>query len=277
MKKYILKEDGEKEIFNEEKIKKSLLRAGAKQKIANYTIGVIKDHLEKVADTKDIYRLALKQLKKKQPNAAIKYTLKKAIMDMGPAGYVFEKYIARILREYGYKTQIGEMVKGYCVDHEIDVIAQKKDIHYMIECKYRNDKGAKSDIQTVLYIYARFLDLQKANSQNKEDYNFQKVWLATNTKCTSEAIKYAECIKMGVIAWAYPKERNLEYYIENKKLYPISILPGLKKSQKEQLFENDILTVKDILKNSPQTIEDLLSIDRSASDRLFARAAMIIR
>lgn len=276
MEKYIIKEDGEQEVFSEEKIKKSLLRAGTEQKVANYIIGVIKEHLEKVSESKDIYRLVLKQLKKKQPNAAIKYTLKKALMNMGPAGYVFEKYIAKILGEYGYRTQVGQIVKGSCVDHEIDVIAHRDSNHYMIECKYHNNKGAKSAIQTALYVYARFLDLKKANIDNREDYNFKEVWLATNTKCTSTAIKYASCVKMGIIAWRYPKDKSLEYYIEKKKLYPISILPGLKKNQRDKLFENNILTVKDFLRNSPQSIEHLLSINKSASDRLFARAAMII-
>ena len=81
---------------------------------------------------------------------------------------------------------------------------------------------------------------------------------------------------MGIIAWQYPKKKNLEYYIEKKKLYPISILPGLKKKHKNKLFENDILTVKDFLRNSPQSVEHLLSINKSASDKLFAKAAMII-
>ncbi len=218
----------------------------------------------------------LKQLKKREPGAAVKYTLKKAIMDMGPAGYVFERYMARILNEYGYRTQTGEIIKGFCVDHEVDVIAHKDNNHYMIECKYHNNKGAKSAIQTVLYVYARFLDLKKANLDDREDYNFKEVWLATNTKCTTEAIKYANCVKMGIIAWHYPEDKNLEYYIENKKLYPISILPGLKNNHKIKLFENDILTVKDLMDNSPKSIEKLLSINKSASERLFARAAMLI-
>ena len=276
MEKYIVKEDGEKEIFSEKKIKKSLLLAGTEEKNANYIIGVIKENLEKVSKSNDIYKLALKQLKKKQPNAAIKYTLKKALMNMGPAGYVFEKYIAKILKEYGYKTQVGEIVKGFCVDHEIDVIAHKDRGHYMIECKYHNNKGAKSAIQTALYVYARFLDLKKANKDLREEYNFQEVWLATNTKCTSTAIRYANCVKLRIIAWHYPKGKGLEHYIENKKLYPISILPGLKISQRNILFKNDIITVKDLLGNSPQSIETLLSINKSASDRLFTRAALII-
>ncbi len=276
MQKTIIKEDGEREVFRQEKIKKSLLRAGAEPKTADHVIGVIQEHLEKISESKHIYKLALKHLRKKQPEAAIKYTLKKALMNMGPAGYVFEKYVAKILKEYGYRTEVGKMVHGACVEHEIDVIAHQGDSHYMIECKYHNNKGAKSSIQTALYVYARFLDIKKANKDRRQDYQFKEVWLATNTACSSMVKKYASCVKMGVIAWHHPQEKNLEYYIENKKLYPISILPGLKTKQRDQLFEKDIVTVKDLLAHSPQAIASLLSIKKSAADRLLAKAAMTI-
>lgn len=276
MQKYILKADGAQEIFDEEKIKSSLQRAGTEPENVASIIDIIKKHLEEISKSKDIYRLVIKHLTKKQPEAAMRYTLKEAMMDMGPTGYVFEKYMAKILKEYGYDTKVGTIVKGFCVDHEIDVIACKGGKHYMIECKYHNNRGVKSDIQTALYVYARFLDLEKANPNNGEDYQFDNAWLATNTKCTSECIKYANCVKMRIIAWHYPEDKNLEYYIEKKKLYPVSVLPGLKKVNKERLFENNIFTVKDLLKQSSSMIQELLSIDKSAADMLLAKAAMII-
>ncbi|GAI02479.1 unnamed protein product, partial [marine sediment metagenome] len=59
-------------------------------------------------------------------------------MDMGPEGFVFEKYIAKILREYGFITEVGRILNGHCVNHEVDVIAKKENQVCMIECKYHN-------------------------------------------------------------------------------------------------------------------------------------------
>ncbi|MCG9479506.1 MAG: restriction endonuclease [Actinomycetia bacterium] len=276
MERYIVKEDGEQELYIPGKIKKSLLKAGAEPQIAEHIIAFIEENLQKVSKSKDIYRLVLTQLKKKQPAAAIKYTLKKAIMDMGPAGYTFERYFAKILERYGYITRVGTMVKGHCVEHEIDVIANKDQDHFMVECKYHNHPGTKSDLKTALYIYARFLDLKKGNHSNSHKYQFSQAWLVTNTKCTTEAVKYANCVNMNIIAWHYPKGRNLEYYIEAKKLYPVSILPGLKKKKRYKLFENEIYTIQDLLKNKPEFISNLLGLDKDSCNRLFARAAMLL-
>ncbi len=158
MERFILKEDGTEELFNEEKIKISLLRAGADEKIASSIVNKVKEQLTgEFVKTKDVYRLALGYLKKRQPLVAIKYTLKKAMMNLGPTGYVFEKYIAKILQEYGFKTQVGKIVKGFCVTHEIDVIAQKDNEYYIMECKYHNNRETKSDVKTTLYILQDFL------------------------------------------------------------------------------------------------------------------------
>ena len=114
MERFIQKVDGSQEIFDEEKIKISLLRAGANEDIAYSIIQKVKEQLKgELIKAKDVYKLALGYLKKKQPNIAIKYTLKKAIMDFGPTGYVFEKYIGKILQEYGYKTQVSKIIKGF--------------------------------------------------------------------------------------------------------------------------------------------------------------------
>ncbi|MDD3776215.1 MAG: restriction endonuclease [Actinomycetota bacterium] len=274
--RYIIKKDGEKELYSKGKIRRSLLKAGTEPEIVEYIIAYIEKNLQKVSKSKDIYRLVLHQLKKKQPVAAIKYTLKEAIMDIGPTGFTFERYFAKLMEHYGYQTQVGTIVKGFCVEHEIDVIAHKDQGHFMVECKYHNHPGSKSDLKTVLYIYARFLDLKKGNRHNSHPYQFSQAWLATNTKCTTEAIKYAQCVNLNLIAWHYPEEKNLEYYIEYKKLYPISILPELKKKEKQKLFESNIYTIQDFLKTPPSIIAEILSTDQDTVDKLFARAALLL-
>ena len=276
MEKIIQKEDGSQELFDEEKIKTSLLKAGADEKITSSILNKVRDKLKgELVKTRDVYRLALAYLKKKQPPVAIKYTLKKAMMDFGPTGFLFEKYMAKILKEYGYKTETGKIVKGFCVEHEIDVVAEKNSEHYMFECKYHNRVETKSDIKIALYVHARFLDIKKASDENKTNYNFSKAWLATNTKCTTEAIKYADCVGLGIIAWHYPAEKNLEYYIENKKLYPVTILPGLRSKQKEKLLENDVLTIKDMLGFKPQIIGNYLNAGPELVNRIFMEAEML--
>jgi len=274
-KKYITKDNGEKEPFDEEKIRQSMQRAGADSQAADYAVGSIKKNFTNYMNSGEIYRQAVKQLKKINPAVALKYTLKKAIMDLGPSGYVFEEYVAKILENYGYEAKTGQFVRGLCVEHEVDVVAKKDMQHYMIECKYHNDADYSSDIKTVLYVHSRFEDIKKGCEAKLNDYNLKEGWLATNTRVTNEAVKYAKCVGLGVIAWHYPQEKNLEYYIENKKLYPVSILQGLNKKHKEILFENNIITIQDLLNLTSGSLESIIQASTVNTNKLFEQAEML--
>ena len=274
-KKYVTKDNGTKEPFNEEKIRKSMQNAGADSQTAEEAIVSIKKNFKNYMNSGEIYRQAVKKLERKNPAVALKYTLKKAIMGLGPTGYVFEKYIAKILEKYGYETKTGQIVRGLCVEHEVDVVAQKDMLHYMIECKYHNDTDYSSDIKTALYIHSRFEDIKKGCEAKLNDYNLKEGWFATNTKVTNAAAKYAKCVGLGVIAWHYPEEKNLEYYIENKKLYPVSILHGLNKKQKEILFENNIITIQDLLELTPDSLARMIHTNSANAQKLFTQAEML--
>lgn len=263
MKDHIIKSDGNLETFNEEKIISSLIKAGATSEQASEVLGHLKPEIREGASTEDVHNLALQHLSKVEHKLALKYSLKRAIMSMGPQGYVFEKYIAKILDRYGYSTKVGQILKGCCVDHEVDVVAKKDNMVFFIESKYHNHRGIYSDVKTALYVHARFVDIEKAIKKKDDSNNTHYYgWLVTNTKCTSECVKYASCVKLRVMAWEHPEEKNLQYYIENKKLYPISILTTITKKQKDILFESGILIVQELASMDADDLMRLLSIKK---------------
>ena len=278
MKKYVLKASGEKELFSDNKIYGSLLKAGASPSLANKTTEEVQTELKGEIGTDKVYNSILEQLTNTEPQIAIKYSLKRAIMKLGPTGYLFEKYIARILQEYGYTTEVGQKVNGYCVNHEVDVIALQNNQHFMVECKYHNEPGIRSDIKIVLYIYARFLDVERAwKLKEGHESMFHQAWLVTNTKCTSDAIRYASCMNMRIISWHYPKEASLEYLIENKELYPITILPSLETVGIEKLSISGILLAKELLRYSKDDLGEILSTSSSISQKIFEEVNLLFR
>ncbi|MFC2145679.1 ATP cone domain-containing protein [Actinomycetota bacterium] len=261
MKDHIIKSDGSLETFNEDKITSSLIKSGATSEQASEVLDHLKPEIMEGASTEDIHNLALQHLSKVEHKLALKYSLKRAIMSMGPQGYVFEKYIAKILDKYGYNTKVGQILKGCCVDHEVDVVAKKDNMVFFIESKYHNHRGIYSDVKTALYVHARFVDIEKAIKKKEGSNNTHYYgWLVTNTKCTSECVKYSSCVKLRVMAWQHPEEKNLQYYIENKKLYPISILTTITKKQKDILFESGILIVQELVLMDADDLMKLLSI-----------------
>lgn len=276
MSRHIIKSNGNIEDFSPDKIIASLMRSGCSSRQAESAFKYIKAEIHDGMSTEDIYQMAFKHLGKVEHKLALKYSLKKAMMEMGPQGYVFERYIGKILSKYGYHTEISQILEGCCVSHEVDVVAKKDNLVFFIECKYHNHRGTYSDVKTALYIHARFIDIEKAIKKKSDKRTYYHGWLVTNTKCTKDAVKYASCVKLKILAWQYPETKNLQYYIEKKKLYPISILTSLKKKQKEVLFNSGILLVQELVAMDAEAIMHTLSINRQVTLKILNEIDLLL-
>jgi len=250
---FVLKAGGKKEYFNKKNIERSLVAVGLGEKIAKGLADEVSLRFKKTVSSDEIFRYVLSRLKSYGPEFLGRYNLRRAIMHLGPTGYPFEKYVGKILEEYGYKTKTNQIVQGNCVSHEVDVMAWKDKTHFIVECKYHNTPGARSDLKVALYVWARFLDIRKKweDDPKHSQTEFHGVWLVTNTRCTSEAIDYGNCVGMLVTGWGYPKEMSLEQMIHQKKLYPINIFPDwASRLAYHRLYENGIYLLRDCLKLS---------------------------
>ncbi len=245
---YIRKSSGEKEEFSIKKFRRSLRRSGADAKTIEKIIARVKK--EKPKSTKKLHELATQLLQKYQPPIADRYNLKRALMELGPAGYPFELFVAQLYAHQGYKVLSNQLVNGFCVDHEVDIIAEKGKQHVMIECKFHNRPGLKSDVKVSLYIQARFEDIRDAWERNPQHpHEFHQVWLVTNTRFTSEAIKYGECKNIKLVSWAYPENKGLAVMIDSLGLHPITTLTSLTKQQKRSFIKEGLILCKDAQKH----------------------------
>jgi len=261
----IIKASGNKETFSSKKIYYSILESGASKSLARKITNKVKSSIKENSTTEQIYKLILRELKK-QPGTAEKYNLKRAIMDLGPAGYAFEKYFSEILNYYGYKTKIGIHIKGKRIMHEVDILAvnEKK---FMIECKYHNENGIHTRLQPALAAYARFLDLER--------HKIDQPWLVTNTRCTNDATNYAKGVNLKITGWKYPKGESLNNLIENKKLYPITVL-FLEEATKQALLTKGITLLKTLIEKTEQELFKLTKIPIKEITRLKENAKTIL-
>ncbi|MCG2691748.1 restriction endonuclease, partial [Microgenomates group bacterium] len=182
-----------------------------------------------------------------EPHVFARYQLKQAIMQFGPTGFPFENFVAAILAELGYSVKVGVIVPGICVNHEVDVVAVKDNQHFMVECKFHNRPGTRSDVKVALYVKARFDDVKSAWVKKPGHQNmFHQAWLVTNTKLTSDAIKFGECTGMNLIAWSYPKTNCLQDLITRTKLHPVTCLNSISQYQKKQLLDQGIVLCRSL-------------------------------
>lgn len=238
----VKKISGELEPFEIQKLEKSLKKSGATKKEVQTIIKIISPMIYNGISSDVIYGKAYFLLKKLNNITASKYSLKRAIFDLGPTGYPFEKLVGALLKEKGFKTKVGVTINGECVTHEIDILAEKNGNIYAVECKFHSDAKAVSNIKVPLYINSRFLDIQKQwNSNVKNKTHLKQGWLVTNTRFTQDAINYGNSIGLRMLSWDYPKNNGISKNIDEFGLYPITVLTSLKKNEKLQLIKNNII------------------------------------
>ncbi len=240
---HVHKKSGEIAVFLPEKVRESLKRAGADSETINSIVAAVENELYDVISTKEIYNRAFRLLKKKNTLQASRYKLKKAIYELGPTGFPFERFIAAILKNSGYEVEVGKILQGKCVTHEVDVIAEKDQKSLLIECKFHGTEGKKTDVKIPLYIDSRFRDIQNLKSGKLYDEG----WVATNTVFTEDAVMYAKCCGLNLLSWNLPKGNSLKDRIDHTGLYPITVSVLLSAREKQFLLSRDVVLCKELI------------------------------
>lgn len=246
----VIKANGRRESFEPEKLRASLLHSGATDEAAEEVLTHILPELHDGMTTDQIYKHAFSILDKTNRPVARSYSLRRAVLDLGPSGFPFEDFVAEVLKAKGFECKTRQTVLGGCVPHEVDVVAYNKKKLIMVEAKFHNELGTKSDLKVVLYIKARFDDI----SENVFNYGgtnrrVTDSWLITNTKFSSTAIHYGICKNLTMIGWNYPEKGNLQDMIEEEALHPITCLVSLSSTDKKTLLGERIVLCSDIKKN----------------------------
>ncbi|PZX51533.1 ATP cone domain-containing protein [Algoriphagus ratkowskyi] len=254
---FITKASGEIAPFSEAKLRQSLERAGADLAVRDRIVSEIEKLLFDGMSTKEIYGKAFSILRKHSRPVAGRYKIKQAILELGPSGYPFEKFVGELLKHQGYQTKVGVVIQGYCVSHEIDVEAEKDNKHFMVECKFHNRQGYKCDVKIPLYINSRFEDVKKQWEKRKNHKNkFHEGWVVTNTRFTEDAMQYGKCSGLKLIGWDYPKQGSLSDRINVSGLHPITCLTTLTKPEKKMLIDNMVVLCKELCEN-PELLTEI--------------------
>ncbi|WP_420322015.1 ATP cone domain-containing protein [Flagellimonas sp.] len=244
----IIKSSGETVRFSVDKLRNSLKASGANNTVVNEIVAQVMDELYVGISTKEIYNRAFSMLKKKKAIYASKYKLKKAIYELGPTGFPFERFVSGVLNYSGYSTEVGTVIQGSCVQHEIDVLATKNDILNIIECKFHGEEGRKCNVKIPLYVHSRFNDVFKHMESNKKVEGKTALgWVVTNTRFTADALDYGKCAKLYLLSWDHPSGDGLRDRIDRLGLYPITVSTLLSNREKQFLLSRDIVLCRQLL------------------------------
>lgn len=252
----IKKATGEEEPFKIEKLKDSLRKAGAEEEVIEQVADDINLWIYDGVTTQKIYARAFSLLRRRKKHVASRYKLKKAIMELGPTGYPFEHFIGKIMEIQGYSTEVSQIVEGYCVSHEVDVVATRNREQIFVECKYGQSQGKTVNVQVPLYIRSRVDDIIKKRKENNEFDGFSfSGKVVTNTRFTTDAIDYGKCSGLRLLSWDYPSGKGLKDIIDREKIYPVTVLHNLTNNQKQNLMERGIVICRQIMEQ-PKVLDE---------------------
>src|SRR6185437_2416488 len=191
----IAKADGITEEFQPQKLIESLERAGAPRDLAEHIEREVAEELYDGITTHEIYGGAFARLRRERRPAAARYSVKRALIEFGPSGFPFESYIADLFRAEGFTAEVDQIIKGACVEHEVNVIVHKENTTLYGEAKFHNALGIKTDLKVALYVAARIDDIKAAHHPDATGL------LVTNTKFTDKALAYAQCRGLELLSW----------------------------------------------------------------------------
>jgi hypothetical protein len=272
----VTKSDGSRQLFEEEKLVSSLKRVGTSGEVIDEVVDEIEKEMWDGMPTEDIYHRAFELLRKHAHHTAIKYSIRRAMFELGPDGFPFEKFVARIFNMWGYETLTDQTLLGSCIEHEVDVVAWKDQSLAMVEAKFHNEFGLKSDVKVALYVKARFDDLADTVFDfGGKSRKLSERWLVTNTKFTESAITYGGCKGLKMVGWNYPSKGNLHEIIEGNGLHPITCLTSLTHQEKKDLIGRNILVCADLVTHT-NILHDI-GIKEDILKKVLEEAELIIR
>jgi len=122
----VIKADGSRQPYQEIKVINAIRRAGIPKQLQQQVLDHVNTKMYDQIPTSEIYHHVLEYLDASpEPFSQSKFSLKQAIMQLGPTGYPFEDFVAKILESQGYEVLVRQIMLGKCVNHEVDVVATK--------------------------------------------------------------------------------------------------------------------------------------------------------
>lgn len=261
---YVTKADGTSEVFREEKLIHSLVNAGADEGVAKKIAEEVVESAVSGVTTSEIYKTAFRELRRQHRPTAARYSLRRALFDLGPTGFPFEDFVGALYKKMGYKVKLRQMVPGKCINHELDVVASNDEECIAVEVKFHNSIGFKTNVRTALYVHSRMNDIFEKREEDPSKCPVNKGLLITNTKFTKNAVEYAECVGLDIIGWSYPEKNSLLDLIMKYDVYPITALTTLSGSQKQALIKKGIILCEDLERNQEAIMSLGLSKDHIA-------------
>lgn len=246
-------------------------RMGADNYVANEVAGRIEKRLCEGITTQMILKMIFAYLSKYKPGVSHLFDLKKGISLMEPKPE-FELFIQVLLAHTGFEVTSNQVLRGKCVEHEVDGIARKDGVTYFVEVKHHFNYHALTGLDESRIAWAVLEDVTDAYAAGLTDLKIDRAVIVTNTRYSEHAIKYGRCKNLVQIGWASPEHFGLRDAIEKNQLYPLSCLRGIGQEDRFRLVDSGIVLIKQLLDQDRATIERKTGLPHATVESIMEKA-----
>ncbi|GAI45299.1 unnamed protein product, partial [marine sediment metagenome] len=198
----------------------------ATKDIANEIADAIEQKIYNGITTRKILRMVFNLLSQYRPSVAYQIDLRKALSLVKPQPD-FERYVQMLLSEHGYDVTPNRILRGKCGEHEVDAIARRDGVTYIVEVKHHTQYHRSTGLDVSRIARAILEDVTEGFNLGLNYLKIDKAMIVCNTKLSEHAKRYALCRDIDNIGWSTPPDLNLQSLIHNHRLYPLTYLRSL--------------------------------------------------
>ena len=271
---FVTKANGTREPFDRAKLVRTCRRMGATEEIAHHIAKSIEARLFDGIETKKILSMIFVSMRKHKPILKHMIDLRKSL-SLLRSKPDFELFIQLLLKEYGYDVVPNLIIRGKCVEHEVDALASKEGITMIVEVKHHFDYHTPTGLDEARIARAVFEDATEGHEIGSNDLEIDEVMIVSNTKLSGHAERYVKCRNIKHVGWSHPPKSALQNLIEDKKLYPITILRGLRSPVRDKLVSTGIVMIKQLTEIDPNELRRRARISKNDSESIINKAKII--
>jgi hypothetical protein len=271
----VTKADGAKQPFDKGKIVRTCLRMGATKTVAESIADEIETMIYDGIETKEILQIIFRQLRKHRPAVKHQIDLRKALSLLNPTPD-FELFVQTLLSEQGYTVTPNQIIRGRCVEHEIDAVARKNGETFIVEVKHHFNYHTPTSLDVGRISRAVLEDVTEGFKLGLNKLKIDRAMIVCNTKLSEHAKRYAECRGIYHIGWSSPPNNDLQTMIEEKQLYPITYLKSLNRVTRRKLVSNGIILLKQLTEKNPRELRRQTGISKKNLELIKRKSKAIL-
>jgi len=267
----VTKADGTRQLFDREKVVRTCLRVGASRRIAEEVAGRVEDRLYDGIPTRKILQLAFRLLRKYKPAIRHILDLRRGLSLMGSKPE-FESFVQVLLARNGFEVAPNRIITGRCVEHEVDAIAKKDDVTYFVEAKHHVSYHTPTGLDESRIARAILEDVTEGLELGRSSLRIDRAMIVTNTRYSEHAMRYGECRNILQIGWRSPANLSLQNLIEEKNLYPLSCLRGLKNESRTKLVNSGVVLIEQLFEENLSSLARRTGIQKETLKQIIEKA-----